>query len=311
VTGSGVTALFENTVDGLRQGSEVAESLEALITGLDRSRSSHSAKDWRARVIPALRTHSLYPLLLEDPFVRHSAVRPRGYAGDAELLDFIYGSVNIRPRLDNATPLGRKMYRFTCSTSITQAVRNRLVLSAAEIDRLMTSGSRPEIMCVACGHLREAGMTHCVRDGQFGRFLAVDQDEISLDLVREEWLSAGVEPVQMSAWQLIRADAAQMQSFDFIYALGLYDYLSNEAGARLLRRMVELLKPGGKAWIANFVPGLAGSGFMEAAMDWWLIYRAPSQLEDLVAGVDKSMIASHRLFLEPENNVVFLEIIRA
>ena len=304
-------ALLGRTLTAIRDGGGVVRAMDELIQGLHAMRASSSEKEWRTRVIPALHAHTLYPLLLEDPFVKHSATRPRGYAGDAELLDFIYGSNNVRSRIDHSSVLGRELYKFSSATSITQAVRNRLNMSAAEIERLVYFARRPQIMSIACGHLREAGMADCVRDRKFSRFLAVDQDKLSLELVRREWANAGVEPVQMSARELIRTRDEKLKSFDFIYALGLYDYLSNETGARLLRKIVELLNPGGKAWIANFIPDLVPSGFMEAVMDWWLVYRQPAQLEALSEGIDRSMIASRRLFTEPQNNVVFLEVVRS
>jgi SAM-dependent methyltransferase len=238
-------------------------------------------------------------------------VRPRGYAGDAELLDFIYASDNIRPRIVQSSARGRELYKYSSATSSTQAVRNRLRMSAEEADRIARFGRHPRVMSIACGHLREAGIMDCVLEKKFGRFVAVDQDEVSLELVRRQWSDTGVEPVHMSARQLIRSNEEDLRSFDFIYALGLYDYLSNETGARLLRRIVEFLNPGGKAWIANFVPDLVPAAFMEGVMDWWLVYRQPCDLEALSAGIDPSIIASRRLFTEPENNVVFLEIVRA
>jgi SAM-dependent methyltransferase len=305
-----LNALFDQTLAAIRDG-EVGSAMDRLIGGLHAMRNSSSGNEWRARTIPALRTHAVYPALLEDPFVRHSAVRPRGYAGDAELLDFIYASDNVRPRVDHASARGRELYRYSSATSITQAVRNRLSMSAQEADRIAESGRRPRVMSIACGHLREAGIMGCVREKSFGRFLAIDQDEVSLELVRQQWSDAGVEPVQMSARQLIRSDDEHLGSFDFIYVLGLYDYLSNETGAHLLRRIVEFLQPGGKAWIANFVPDLVPAAFMEGVMDWWLIYRQPHDLEGLSERIDPSLIASRHLFMEPENNVVFFEIVRA
>lgn len=306
-----MTALFDETLEALRDGSAVGKAMGAITAGLHAKRSACSESEWRTEVIPALRIHALYPALLEDPFVRHSAVRPRGYAGDAELLDFIYRSDNIRSRVEQSSALGRDLYDFSSATSITQGVRNRLNMTAEEVDRMASAGRRPQVMSIACGHLREAGIANCIRDSEFGRFLAVDQDERSLEFVRREWAERRVEPVQLSARQLIRTSAEDLKLFDFIYALGLYDYLSDETGARLLRKIVELLNPGGKAWIANLVPDLLPTAYMEAVMDWWLVYRRPARLDGLLEGIDRSMIASHRLFMEPENNVVFLEIVRS
>jgi hypothetical protein len=80
------------------------------------------------------------------------------------------------------------------------------------------------------------------------------------------------------------ARGRQLGGFDFVYAAGLYDYLNDKFGACFLQAMFELVKPGGKVWIANFLSDIADVGFMEAVMDWWLIYRTPEQIRALAAG---------------------------
>jgi hypothetical protein len=84
--------------------------------------------------------------------------------------------------------------------------------------------------------------------------------------------------------------------------------LNDRVGARLLRTMFDLVKPGGKVWIANFLPDIPDVGFMEALMDWWLIYRTPEQMRSLATDLPRAQVASLRTFTETENNVVFLEV---
>ena len=104
-----------------------------------------------------VRRHAVYPVLLEDPFVRHSAERPRGYPGDAELLDYIYESGNVRPMVESASRSGPPSLRLHSRRA---RARGRAAPAGprGRGDRPpgRRSGSRPHMLSVACGHLREA-----------------------------------------------------------------------------------------------------------------------------------------------------------
>jgi extracellular factor (EF) 3-hydroxypalmitic acid methyl ester biosynthesis protein len=118
-----------------------------------------------------------------------------------------------------------------------------------------------------------------------------------------------VEAHEYSVLDLIRRGET-LGTFDFIYVLGLYDYLSDETGSRLLSRLFGMLKPGGKVWLANFTGNLWSTGFMEAVMDWWLVYRTPEQMLAFGAAVPKESVAWREVFLDPTGNVAFLELVR-
>ena len=303
--------LLDETWHKLCKTETVEAPVASLISDLGSYRKTASEAEWRTWVESDVRRHQVYPLLLEDPFVRHAAVRPRGYPGDAELLDYIYGSGNVRPMIDGASALGRRLYAYDRETPAPAAVRNRLQLAATEADRMASTGMRPHVLSIACGHLREAPLLESLRNGTLGRFVGADQDVLSLELVRREWSHLGVEAREFDARMLIRHGLSKLGKFDFIYSLGLYDYLSDRAAARLLATMVEMLNPGGKVWIANFAPDIWTAAYMEAIMDWWLIYRNEDQISSLADRIDPRRIASRRTFGEPEKNVVFLELVRA
>jgi SAM-dependent methyltransferase len=304
-----MTPMLDLTRNAFEAGGQVGQILSGLVNSLDARRAALPKEEWRQWIEGEVRPHAVYRELLEDPFVRHSATRPRGYPGDAELLDFIYRSSNIRARVDAASPLGRKLYRFSCETPAPEAVRLRSALAAAEIDHAAAHGRRPHILSVACGHLREAGIVRSLSAGTLGRYVGVDQDPQSLALVRREYGPLGVEAIEFAVRELIRKGDV-LGRFDFIYVLGLYDYLSDETGGRLLKRLFGMLNPGGKVWVANFTGDPWSVGYMEAVMDWWLIYRSTEQLAAFRSVLPAHAVASSDVFLEPTGNVAFLEVVK-
>jgi extracellular factor (EF) 3-hydroxypalmitic acid methyl ester biosynthesis protein len=301
-------ALFDETMEQLLRDEYVGLPVAGLIAELYDRRRKSGPNEWRELVGSGLRRHPVYPLLLEDPFVRHSAERPRGYPGDAELLDYIYGCGNAESMVERASTMGKRLHEYDRSTPAPAAVRNRSRMAAAEIDRMAATGMRPHVLSIACGHLREADRLQSLRADTIGRFVGLDQDSRSLEVVRREWNGHAVEARQCDAQTLLRKGIADLGKFDFIYSLGLYDYLSDAAARRLLSTAVDMLNPGGKVWIANFVEDLWSAGYMEAVMDWWLIYRSDDKINALASRIDPGKIAGRRTFREPESNVVFLEL---
>lgn len=217
------------TLDALHGGASIGEFMTRLVGKLDTSRAALPPEEWREWIAAEVRPHPVYQAVLEDPFVHHSATRPRGYPGDAELLDFIYRNENVRRRVAGASALGQRLYRYSAETPAPEAVRLRSALAAAEIDRCAARGRLPHVLSVACGHLREAPTVRSLAAGRLGRYVGVDQDRQSLDLVRREYGPLGVEAIEFPVRELIRRGDA-LGRFDFIYVLGLYDYLTEEAG---------------------------------------------------------------------------------
>src|SRR5436190_566275 len=109
-----IRSILDQTLSELREaGAPVAKPIVTFIGHLNEMRGHTPRATFQRWANAEARRHPLYPVLLEDPFVRHSAARPRGYPGDAELLDYIYESANVRPMLDGATELGRRLYDYT------------------------------------------------------------------------------------------------------------------------------------------------------------------------------------------------------
>jgi len=205
--------------------------------------------------------------------------------------------------------IGTRLYDWSVEGAGCRSVRARREILAALIDRVAGDRPMPRILSVACGHLREAQQSEAVRGGAVGEFVALDQDSLSLDLVEREQACFNVKPVRASIRRLL-VNARSFGDFDLVYAAGLYDYLAAPTARTLTRALFSALRPGGTLLVANFAPNLPDIGYMEAIMDWRLIYRDEREVEQFAADIPEVEIASKELFRDDPENVVYLSLRR-
>ena len=241
-----------------------------------------------------LRAHPLHRALLEDPFSARAYAKPRGYAGDAVLIDYIYD--RMPPPDTSAT--GRAIFAASTRFQGSQGVCERRNHAEAVLSRAWSQGKR--ICALACGHLREA-------DGLVGKDLhnivAVDQDPLSLGVVAAQH-DGRIGLVEANAIGYLRQAAREGERFDLIYTLGLTDYF-DERGMRLLHKLMkQCLAPGGRIMVANFLPGHLSTAWMDAVMDWHLIYRTDAQMGSYASEIG---MRPH-LFRDASNSIVFCEM---
>lgn len=275
---------------------------------LNALRASLPNDQWQELVLRC-REHAVLSLILEDPLTRRSYTKPRGYPGDAELLDIIYERDWSVAYPEAPTALGATIFKHTIECQAPAAVRHRRVLLAGMIDEVSTTRRDAAIMSVACGHLRELPLSSAMQFGRVGQFVGLDQDADSLAVVARDWPDRRVETVTGSIkalWGPVLRD----QRFDFIYTAGLYDYLDEKLAQKMTERMFDMLCPGGRLLVANYQPGIADVGYMEAFMDWNLIYRDRPAMERLTAGLPEQDVAAQEIFSDPSEAVFYLQLER-
>jgi SAM-dependent methyltransferase len=251
-----------------------------IATALIEFRAAISPGEWR-KFCGEIRKHPLVSFLHEDPFTSYGFRKPRGYPGDAVLLDFIYGQGASPAAVSAATPLGSSLYRECIQHVSFEAIRDRRDNIANQLLELGKARGRTKILSVACGHLREGHALLSAAQSERPRsFVAVDQDPVTLANVSAEHRGIGVRTVCATVLDLIHS-GPKFGSFDFIYSAGLYDYLSDSVSFRLLSSLTQMLRPGGRLLIANMAPDLSSVGYIEAIMDWWLEFRTATQLGNL------------------------------
>jgi SAM-dependent methyltransferase len=280
-------------------------ALDALVADLAQLRGRTPPDAWRAAVT-ALRAgdrpHPLLERLAEDPYTAAALAKPRGYAGDAHTLDFVYGRRALGP---DVPALGRALHAVTTGVPVAEAVRARLAHVAEAVHDAVAGAARPDavVVSVACGHLREL---HAVPAERLARatVVAVDQDPVTLAALPALHPSRPVTPVRARVRDLIAGAAARdaIPEADLIYAAGLYDYLDDPAAAALTRTLAARLRPGGTLLVANLTPVVDEAAFMEAVMDWWMVYRDAAALAragaaagDPALAVDSYTVAEGRV----------------
>jgi extracellular factor (EF) 3-hydroxypalmitic acid methyl ester biosynthesis protein len=297
-------ALLDETHGSLLDGSDVALATETLSDGLWWVRRAATSEQWR-EVVSLARAHPLMSLLHEDPLIRRAFVKPRGYSGDAPLMDMIYGDHEVSG--ENASMIGLAMLDRDIVLPCFIAMRERRDFLTVMIDHLASITPDPCILSAACGHLREASRSEAVRSHRVGRLVALDQDADSLAVVDRDHAGAGIETMHRGVKATLDG-TFERASFDMVYAAGLFETLGSRFAAELTRAFFNLLRPGGRLIVDNFVTDIYDCAYLEAVGDWFLTHRSPAELLALADSIDPSEVAMKRVYTRVSPDIFYLEI---
>ncbi|BDA83454.1 methyltransferase [Aureimonas sp. SA4125] len=256
-------------------------------------------------LVPIAQAHPISVLIHQDPFTQRSFEKPRGYSGDAGLLDFIYRHPDAEAAVAASSDLGRAIYEYTSAAPAASAVRERRDLLAAHVDAIAeTRGEDSEILTIAAGHLREAERSSAFREGRIKRWVALDQDPMSVGLISRDFAGTCVDAMDGSVKGLL-TNSYDLGRFDFVYAAGLYDYLPENAAVRLTRKCLDMLKPNGVFLFANFHDDIVDDGYMETLMNWTLILRSEDDMWNIIrASVDMNTVDT-RVEFGANRNIIY------
>jgi len=277
-------------------------------------------------------------MLLQSSFIAHAFSKPRGYAGDAALMEMICLNDDR-----GSTPFSVAKNRVYLDLPAATAVRKRARALAKRLERL-PEGSR--ILNLACGpaiEVREFLAKHPHRDV---RFLLLDHDPRTINALGNSIHDPRCEIGLVNAFKIIKGKfsfwmphaktagqantkdfegwkkwlvpvkykkcAIPRASFDLVYTSGLYDYIRHtpdnlERGVTgLTAQLFSLVKMGGHLLIGNFrTPGVRDNPhtahhmtMMDIYSDWQLIYRSDDEIRDFVKTLPRQ---SHRSTLLNES----------
>ncbi|MBN3262337.1 class I SAM-dependent methyltransferase [Pectobacterium brasiliense] len=248
------------------------------------------------------RNHPIFNICQQAPYTNRAFTKPRGYPGDAEMIDYIYYGI-VPPQ---TTLHGKGIFSCTTRDSMGLSVLFRRTLLNAYINDTVIKNQSARILSVASGHCRELSDSLVLSDIFKGEIIAFDQDKKSCSKVEMVYQNR-VKTINLGVKNLWGTAKYELGKFDFIYSAGLYDYLSEAQALKLSESLKLMLKPDGRLVIGDFSPTSTGRGYLDLMMDWSLIYRNKQELSHLFGDLTGFSIYTYN---DPHHNVVYVEIIR-
>ena len=232
----------------------------------------------------------------------HVFLKPRGYAGDFEIIDKIYCHHVAEKKHFADWDL------YFHSTAAVQAVRNRKtyfieLLKSLENTRLDSQVEKFDVLNIASGSGRDMQefFLDCPENGLF--FDCLDQDKEAIDFAQNlcsTWLS------QISFQNANALRFSTDKKYRLIWSAGLFDYFNDKTFKFLLKRYFSMLDVDGEIIIGNFSDKNPNRAYMELG-EWFLNHRSKSELLTLVKECELSA-SSVFIGQEPLGVNLFLHI---
>lgn len=266
----------------------------------------------------AFAKRQILPLLLCSPFVHRTYHKPRGYAGDYEMVNMMF-----REPAQGETLYAKMINIYALDLPPIVAHRNRISYLQRQLEqealRVLRQSKKLSVYSMGCGPAQE--VQKYLAQNQLADhtdFTLADMDPETLErtgkLLKELKLRhhrrGSIKPINKSAINQIREFQRvrkydRSEQHDLIYCAGLFDYLTDETCRQLMDAFYAKLAPGGLL-IATNVDDHPARYQMECFLEWNLIQR------DLAAmrGITPQQASPQELAIkkEPTGVNIFLEV---
>jgi extracellular factor (EF) 3-hydroxypalmitic acid methyl ester biosynthesis protein len=273
-------------------GNKAIDTIKEFAHGIDASLNKITDKEIR-------KTHSdffrknLGEYFISATFTGRAFHKPRGYAGDYEMMNQIYRN---SPEGDSLFQKIVHMYGINETSSI--SVRLRKDYLKKKITSLLSLEGKIVVGSLACGPGREViELLSELDQSEIVRFTFVlmDQDHHALlnaqrnilKVIRDRNLDCEVHLLPLSVKQILEhseeSKALDQLKFDLLYTAGLYDYLPQKVAKNLTTIISQTVKDTGELIIGNFHPDNPTKTISDLVADWRLIHRNHDEMRDLVS----------------------------
>ena len=244
------------------------------------------------------------PLLESGVLQCHARLKPRGYAGDYQMLRWIGTDYCC----DH--PLGWAFDRYFQRQAAPQAVRYRTQQIAVSLVAHCLQADAPNYHVVSVGSGPADDICQALAVLPEDRHPRLQVTLLDLDPEAVEFAGRQLAPrLRPGALRCLRENLFRLPQNpraekllgtpDFLICSGLFDYLPDAAATAMLRLFWERLAEGGVLLVWNFAPHNPTRAYMEWIGNWYLIYRTGTDFGRLAAGAgippDKCSLASEAL----------------
>jgi SAM-dependent methyltransferase len=305
---SNATTKLANLLDSALRRFEDGDSPRSIIhditLALHEVRATEQPAIWQT-LVAQTQAHPVNAYFQQDPLTKWSWDKPRGYSGDAHLLDLIYRHPDTAHQVEAATEIGRELFEYTSTAPSSLANCDRRDILARFVDEAAAKhGPETEVLSVAAGHLREVEYSEAFKNKALKRWAALDQDPISIATIAKSYGGSIVESINGSVRDIL-TNKAKPGIFDHVYISGLYDYLTDKVATKLTRQSLEFVKPGGTFLFANYSCPIVVDGYLETFMNWALLLRSEEDMKRIISVSTEGMDVDTEVFSGFNRNILY------
>jgi len=254
---------------------------EALVSDLQVF-ARHCPDRW-ADVVRSVRGHAVFRDHLESPFTNRAYRKPRGYAADPLMTDFLLDEPEAASLLAATHEQGRILGEAWLASRLGVAVRRRRAALGAQVRHVARRSPGASLLSVGAGHLWEVRAPDVAPAARnLGEVVAVDQDRRAVEDLRGGWSPTPLRAEERAWADLAGSGIGDLGRFNLIVAPALLDLFDDRSAVRLLGRLGEGLAPGGRLVVAGIRPSLPTLAAMDALLDWRPRVREPGEVDVLL-----------------------------
>ena len=250
--------------------------------------------------------------ILRSKFLSRTNIKPRGYPGDSKMMKMVYQN-----NYQGNYIFDKLMHKHPIETKAAQAVRNRKLMVPNLIKEYQKNkkNKKINILSVACGPANEieriiTNENDC--DNFFITFL--DQDSQALDealaniRIIEKRFNKKIKVKIINAsvrTMLMQKDLMTLWGgFDYIYSMGLFDYLTTKVARAVIDKIYSMLLPDGEMLIGNYHIRTETRIYLDYWMDWKLFYRSEEDFLKLCSNFKNVKL---KILFEESKSQMFLQ----